>query len=127
MEWNKVKICTDKAGIESICARLLLLNLGGFEIEDNQEFLEFLEQNRSAWDYVDEELLSEKEGDYSVSVYLPSNMSGREMLTALYGALEELKKQGVTIDSVDIDSMNEEDWEESWNGSLNPWRLASGC
>ena len=55
--WICATIYTTSEGIEPVSGCLYQLGINGLEIEDETDFKTFLEENRSAWDYVDEELL----------------------------------------------------------------------
>ena len=41
---------------------------------------DFLENNKQYWDYVDDELIKEKEGETEVIAYVSDNAAGHEML-----------------------------------------------
>ena len=60
MQWIKVKIDTNKAGIDFISQIFEECGIVSLEIEDNVEFLQVLEQTRSQWDFVEDELYREK-------------------------------------------------------------------
>ncbi len=68
MEWITVSVFTTSAGIDSVCGCLLNAGINGFEIEDNDDFLTFLEENKQFWDYVDEDLLEAKKAETRVKV-----------------------------------------------------------
>ena len=56
MAWLEIKIDTLPQSIDAVTTAL---TAGGYEdlvIEDQQEFENFLDQNRAYWDYIDEEL-----------------------------------------------------------------------
>ena len=56
MDWLQVTIYTTTAGIEPVSGRLYQLGITGLEIEDESDFLDFLENNKQYWDYVDDDL-----------------------------------------------------------------------
>ncbi|MBE7048822.1 MAG: 50S ribosomal protein L11 methyltransferase, partial [Ruminococcaceae bacterium] len=64
--WIQAVVFTTAAGIEPVSGRLYQLGIQGVEIEDEADFKTFLEENRSAWDYVDEELMRAKSGETNV-------------------------------------------------------------
>ena len=53
--WLKVSIYTTPEGVEALCGALLSVGIEGTEICDESDFLNFLDTNRSKWDYVDDE------------------------------------------------------------------------
>ena len=67
MDWIKTTITTTAEGIDPISGRLLDLGINGIEIADKDDFMEFLENNRKYWDYVDEELERLKEADTQIT------------------------------------------------------------
>ena len=47
MEWLEVTVYTTNEGIEPVSGRLYQVGIGGVSIEDETEFLDFLENNAS--------------------------------------------------------------------------------
>lgn len=116
MDWIQVSIYTTSEGIEAVSGRLLGLGIYGIEIEDEQDFKQFLEENRDIWDYVDEDLLKEKEGETCIKTYISA--TDPDTLAAIKASMLELKeydKDGVfgrlEIELLDI---KEEDWSNNW-------------
>ena len=62
MEWLELHIDTNPTGLEPITDMLDTCGVSGVQIDDEADFLNFLENNRHCWDYVDEELLRDKKG-----------------------------------------------------------------
>ena len=127
MDWIKVTIFTTSEGIEPITGRLYQLGITGIEIEDEQDFKDFLENNKQYWDYVDDDLIREKEGETKVSAYVSNNVSGNEMLMEIRTSMLELKE----LDSdnsfgrleIEIENMNEEDWANNWKKYFHPIKI----
>ncbi len=123
MNWHKVSIYTNSQGIEPVCGRLLGLNITGFEIEDKDDFNSFLENNRQYWDYVDDELYAEKQGETKVIIYVGDNEEGARLLEGVRSEINALKAQsGGSYGRLEIsaDSLREEDWEENWKQYFHP-------
>ena len=57
MNWTQVKIYTTTEGIEPLTGSLLDLGIGGFVIEDAQDFDEFLHDTTPHWDYIDQDVM----------------------------------------------------------------------
>lgn len=116
MDWIQVTIFTTAEGIEPVSGRLLQLGITGIEIEDEADFKEFLETNRQSWDYVDEELLKEKEGETCVKTYISSDEP--EMISMIRTSMSELKEYDIENLfgrlEVAIDNIKEEDWANNW-------------
>ena len=112
MNWLEITVETAPSTIETVAARL---TAGGFEdlvIEDQNEFEEFLQENRSCWDYIDEELQKQLEGLSRIKLYLEdTDTSGMERLKDL------LEKMELTMQ---VSTMGETDWEESWKDNYPP-------
>ena len=56
MNWLEITIETTPDSIEDVAARLTASGFADLVIEDQTEFEDFLQENRSCWDYIDEEL-----------------------------------------------------------------------
>ncbi len=116
MDWIQVCIYTTSLGIEAVSGRLLQLGIYGIEIEDEQDFKDFLEQNKSIWDYVDDELVKQKEGETCVKTYISAN--DPDILAAIKSSIIELKeydKEGAFGRlEISLNDIKEEDWSNNW-------------
>lgn len=127
MNWIRVSIFTTSEGIEPVSGRLYQLGITGLEIEDEQDFKDFLENNKQYWDYVDEDLIKEKSGETQVKTYISDDAAGRELMIAIKSTLDELK----TLDSdneygrlaIETDSMTEQDWANNWRQYFHPMEI----
>lgn len=124
MEWIRVTVYTTTFGIDAVCDCLMSEGISGFEIEDENEFNEFLENNTKYWDYVDEELINEKKGETKVKFYIENDDSAPEILLRVKSALSILKSKD-TDDELgrlvyDTDGLNEEDWANNWKQYFKP-------
>lgn len=124
MNWIKVAIYTTSEGIEPLSGRLYQLGITGLEIEDEQDFKDFLENNKQYWDYVDDELIKEKEGETEVIAYVSDNAAGHEMLMAIRNTVAELKALDEDNEfgrlEIEIDNTKEEDWANNWKKYFHP-------
>ena len=116
MDWIQVSIYTTSTGIEPVSGRLLQLGITGIEIEDEADFKDFLENNRDSWDYVDEELLKQKEGETCVKTYIADDEP--EMLSSIKASMKELKEYDVEGEygrlEISLGNIKEEDWANNW-------------
>ncbi len=116
MDWTQVSIFTTQEGIDIVSMRLLDLGISGIEIEDEQDFKQFLEENRDAWDYVDENLIRQKEGETCIKAYIPENEP--ELLQLIRASMLELadsdseKIYGRL--AIETNGIKEEDWLNNW-------------
>lgn len=126
MDFTKVSIYTTTEGVEPVCSVLMDLGVTGFEIEDAQDFQDFLSDTTIHWDYVEEELMQKMERcETCVRVYLPNNAQGHQMLLDTRDALARLK----TSDSeeklgrlaLDCEGIREEDWANNWKQYFKPF------
>ncbi len=124
MDWIKVAIYTTSEGIEPLSGRLYQLGITGLEIEDEQDFKDFLENNKQYWDYVDDDLIKEKEGETEVIAYVSDNAAGHEMLMAIRNTVAELKALDEDNEfgrlEIEIDNTKEEDWANNWKKYFHP-------
>lgn len=124
MDWIKTTVTTTAEGIDPVSGRLLELGINGIEISDKDDFIEFLENNRKYWDYVDEELEKLKDADTKITFYLSCGAAGIEQLNAVKASLAELKAldaDGI-YGSLEIstDNVKDEDWSEIWKQYFHP-------
>lgn len=124
MDWLKVSIYVAPEGIEALCGRLYSIGITGVEIEDKDDFEEFLENNKQYWDYVDEELREKMSGETKVKIYLSDDEEGKAMLSMVENYLASLKNNNSKINygslRTEIDTMREEDWENNWKQFFKP-------
>lgn len=118
MEYTAVTIATSTAGIDPLTGRLLNIGINGFEIEDANDFQEFLTSTTPHWDYVEESLMSRLEEETTVKIYLPLNEQGAQQMEALRYELDALR----ALDSEHAfgrlvfteEHVDEADWENNW-------------
>ena len=117
MSWLEITLNTASSTISDVAAGL---TAGGFEdlvIEDQEEFEEFLEQNRGYWDYIDENLQQQLEGLSRIKLYLEDeDEAGLARLKALVSSLEE--RFGSL--NMTVSPMADVNWEESWKDNYPP-------
>lgn len=127
MNWIKVVIYTTSEGIEALSGRLYGLGITGIEISDEKDFKDFLENNKQYWDYVDDELVKEKEGETQVIAYVSDNAAGHEMLMAIRQTVDEMKSIDENNEfgrlEISIDNTKEEDWANNWKKYFHPIEL----
>lgn len=124
MEWICVTVYTSTFGIDAVCDLLMEEGISGFEIEDENEFKEFLENNTKYWDYVDEDLIESKKGETKVKFYIEKNENSGEILRGVQSALKALKERDTDNNmgrlTIDTDGIREEDWANNWKEFFKP-------
>ena len=127
MEWTEVNIYTETAGIDLLCSKLMDIGIKGFVIQDADDFNEFLENKNGQWDYIDEDLMGLSQCETRITVYLPANSQGADMLSSIRTMLAELKANDA--DNVygrleaELSSIREEDWANNWKQYFKPIKV----
>ncbi|MBR5507663.1 MAG: 50S ribosomal protein L11 methyltransferase [Clostridia bacterium] len=124
MEWTQISIYTTAKGIDRVCDMLSELGIDGVEIEDEQDFRDFLEENKKYWDYVDDDLMKEKAKETCVKIYLEADDTFEDRKKELDTALSSLKKEDEKNEwgrlSADTATLYEEDWANNWKQYFHP-------
>jgi len=130
MDWLEVKITTTSAGIEAVTGVLMQLGINGFVVEDPDDFESFLTDPNIYKDYVDEDLYKLREVQPAVTVYLPGNEQGADMLRAVQSEIGKLRSLGADqlgVEtgelSITLGNVREEDWENCWKKYFKPLKV----
>ncbi|MDF2593827.1 MAG: ribosomal protein methyltransferase [Clostridia bacterium] len=127
MNWLEVLIYTSKQGLEVITGILLQLGVTGFVIQDPDDFNEFLKEEGTTWDYMDEEVEKLKDIETSIKVYLADNAQGNETLIEFKNTVERLKASDLLGEygklTIELGSVNEEDWANNWKKYFKPFEV----
>ncbi len=127
MEWTEVNIYTTTEGIELVCSKLTDIGVKGFAIRDAEDFKEFLENKNGQWDYIDKDLLGLTDCETCITVYIPSNDQGAEMLTAIKSMLSEMRANDTEKLygrlEAELTSIREEDWANNWKQYFKPYKV----
>ena len=99
----------------------------GFAIQDAEDFNEFLENKNGQWDYIDEDLMGLSQCETRITVYLPSNSQGADMLSSIRSMLAELKAADTEGQygrlEAELTSIREEDWANNWKQYFKPLKV----
>lgn len=110
--WLEVTLPVPADRLDRVCNLLTANGMTGLVVEEEGDFLRFLEQNRQYWDYVDEGLAARMKGASRVKFYVPDSEEGQRQLRQYLAGLEEYEPQTV--------SLREEDWATSWQKYYQP-------
>lgn len=110
--WLEVTLPVPAERLDRVCDILTANGMSGLVVEEEGDFLRFLEQNRQYWDYVDEGLAQRMKGASRVKFYVPDSGEGRRQLRQYLAGLEDYEPQTV--------SLREEDWATSWQKYYQP-------
>ena len=116
IKWLEVAVSTTPDRLDGVCAKLAAAGMDSLVIEDEQEFLTFLEQNRQCWDYVDQELLDRMKGVTRVKFYVTDDEDGRAQLDRYTRRLEEEYTATPLADN---------DWAYSWQKYYKPLEIGT--
>ncbi|MBR5164464.1 MAG: 50S ribosomal protein L11 methyltransferase [Ruminococcus sp.] len=127
MEWTEVNIYTTADGIELLCSKLTDIGIKGFVIKDSEDFKEFLENKNGQWDYIDDDLMGLADCETCITVYLPCNDQGADMLNSVRAMLAEMKSSDTEGAygrlEAELASIREEDWANNWKQYFKPLKV----
>lgn len=110
MRYIEVTVNTPGAEIDARCQEMADMGAGGFVIENEEDFKDFLEQNHQYWDYVDDELENQFAGVSRIKCYLTDDEDGLAVLRRIYAA----------YDDVTTSYVEDSDWENNWREYYKP-------
>ncbi|MGI5962868.1 MAG: 50S ribosomal protein L11 methyltransferase [Lawsonibacter sp.] len=111
VKWLEVAVNTTPEQLETVSARLIAAGMDGLVIEDEEEFLRFLEENRQYWDYVDQSLLDRMKGITRIKFYVTDDADGRTKLAQYTSGLAE---------EYTVTPLSDNDWAYSWQKYYKP-------
>lgn len=110
MRYIEVTIDTPKDLLEQRCEEMTSFGVGGFVIESEDDFRDFLENNRQYWDYVDNSLEERFSGVCRIKCYLTDDEEGRRQLKRIRDA----------YGSIAVSFVEDSDWENNWREYYKP-------
>ena len=110
MRYMEVIVNTPAQDIDRRCEEMSAMGVGGFVIENEEDFQSFLENNHAYWDYVDEELEQKYAGVSRIKCYLTDDEAGRDSLRQIRAAYGE----------VAVSFVEDSDWENNWREYYKP-------
>ncbi len=127
MNWKEINIYTKTEGVDILCASLMDIGIKGFAVKDAEDFKEFLENKDGKWDYIDEDLMGLQNCETCVTVYIPDNVQGSEMIVSLKSCLKKLKENDENDIfgrlETDMENVCEEDWANNWKKYFKPLKI----
>ena len=106
MAWLEITVKTAETRVDEAAAALTAGGFSDLVIEDQEQFEDFLQENRACWDYIDEDLQQKLQGLSQIKLYLEdTDRAGLSRLEAL------TQKLGLPMS---VAPMAEVNWEESW-------------
>ena len=120
MNWLEITVNTTSDNIEAVAAALTSAGFSDLVIEDQEEFSSFLEENRTYWDYIDEDLQQKLQGLSNIKLYLEDTDAAglsrlQTLLASLHPRFGELNMHTAALAQTD--------WEESWKENYPPQQV----
>lgn len=122
--WLEVSIDTVSGCLDSLAAYLTGCGVVGLVLEDEADLAAFAQEQKSAWDDVDEALLAQRRGVSRVKFYVTDDEDGRCRLEEVTAGLDAFRARvGTEAGSLKVStvSMQEEDWSENWKKYYTPF------
>ena len=119
MQWLQISIDILNGQMDAVAAALTAAGFSDLVMEDQQEFEEFLDDNRAYWDYIDEQLQQKLEGLSRIQLYLEdTDTAALARLQTLVENLSGKQKYGQL--TLTVETMADTNWEESWKDNYPP-------
>ena len=110
MRYIEVTLNTPKEELDARCEQMAALGAGGFVIENEDDFRDFLEHNHQYWDYVDKELADSFTGVSRIKCYLTDDGEGLSIL-------REFRERWPALTTAFVE---DSDWENNWREYYKP-------
>ena len=124
MKWLQLCIDTAREGLEPLETMLTAMGIDGIEIEDEEDFRQFLENNEKYWDYVDDDLMAEKAGKCRIKFYLADDEDGIAQVAHVRIAMEQVKANNAGKNLgpmiLTLEHVEDADWENNWKQYYQP-------
>ena len=104
MRYIEVIVDTPQDLLDQRCEEMSAMGVGGFVIENEADFRDFLENNHQYWDYVDKELEDRFAGLSRIKCYLTDDEEGQSQLRQIRSA----------YGTVQVSFVADSDWENNW-------------
>lgn len=128
MNWIKMTIRTTTEGAELVTALLMELGINGAMIEDKND-IAVNQRPEGQWDIIDEAIALRMDDDVLVSSYIAGDERAQDTIAHVRESLSRLMKLDVGFDkgklTMEVSSIDDEDWAENWKSQYKPFRLGS--
>ena len=109
--WLEISINVTPETLDEISGKLITNGVPGLVVEDEGDFLRFLEENRQYWDYVDDALLDQMKGVTRIKLYVTDDEDGATQLRRYLA--------GIDLPYTET-KLREHDWAHSWQKYYRP-------
>lgn len=128
MDWIKMTIRTTTEGAELVTALLMELGINGAMIEDKND-IALNQRPEGQWDIIDEAIAQRMDDDVLVSSYIAGDERAQDMIAHVRESLSRLARLDVGFDkgklTLEVSSIDDEDWAENWKSQYKPFRLGT--
>ncbi len=114
--WLEIILNAPVEDLDALSATLIANGTPGLVVEEEGDFLRFLEENRQYWDYVDDELLESMRGLCRLKLYVTDDADGKTQL--------EKYLKGITL-PYESHPLKEQDWAFSWQKYYRPMEVGA--
>ena len=127
MDWIQLTVTTTSEGVELVSEQLIEAGSAGTLIEDRQDALEY-ERSRpeGRGDILDESVIKNMPEQARVTGYYPADERARDRVAdvrARMGALGDRAGADMGALTVEVKTVDDEDWAENWKRQYKPFRL----
>lgn len=125
MNWTEIIIKVNEEAVEAVSNILYELGAQGVAIDEPVD-LEKMKNDELYWDYIDENLLNEEKIETVLMAYFSEEESNLpEKIEEIRKRVKALESFGLTVGtgSVELNNVNQEDWEEAWKQYFKPAKI----
>jgi ribosomal protein L11 methyltransferase len=123
-KWVEVCVTTSHEAVEAVSAIFYDNGAGGVAIEDPQDVISSNTSPRD-WDYIEERLLPEDNGEARVKGYFLYTEKTGEIVNNIKSAVNKLDEYGLDRGKgeVTIKEVVEQDWSNAWKKYYKPFKI----
>ncbi len=126
MDWIRMMVRTTTEGAEAVSAMFMGMGIQGAVIEDKAD-IQLNQRPEGQWDIIDETIAQRMEDDVKVTVYVAGDNRAQDTVAQAKQELQRLSKMDLGFElgklTLDVDSIDDEDWAENWKSQYKPFRL----
>ena len=126
MQWHHITIRTTTLGAEIVTGLLIDLDIQGAVIEDRAD-VAINQRPEGQWDILDEAIARNMDEDVKVNAYFADDEFAEGTLQSVRDMLDALRGEDLGFDvgklTLEIASVDEEDWADNWKSEFHPFRL----
>jgi ribosomal protein L11 methyltransferase len=124
MKWTEIRIKTTEEACDAVSEMLTTIGAGGVVIEDPNEIRRHLESLDSP-DYADQSILDPLGSDVTVKAYFDQERDPGELAAEIRERLKTISRfLYVGKGSTEYETVDDEDWSESWKKHYKPFHIS---